>query len=99
MARKTRPTLKSAPHQPEDQAQDETDQDASPQGEVKGEILPFDDDVPRQPAQPGNLGKQQQRHPQPYQDDAQEDKKAGHDGHRLNLKPNNCIEVISRPVM
>jgi len=89
MAPKTRPMVKSAPPEPEDQAQNETYQDASPQGEVNGEIFPLDDDVPRQPAQPGNLGKQQQRQPQHYQDAAQEDKKTGQIGHFLNLYLNN----------
>src|SRR5271157_4905422 len=78
-------TEKLPPKQPEDQAQDDADQNAGPQGEVKGEILPRDDEIPRQLPEAGNLGDQQQRQPHHYQEDAEDDEDTGEVGHLVPL--------------
>jgi hypothetical protein len=53
------------------QGQDDADQDASPQGEVKADIAPLEADISRQLSQPGDLGGQQQHRSHDYQEHSQ----------------------------
>jgi hypothetical protein len=56
-----------------DQGQDDADEDAGPQREVKAEISPLETEVPRQLPQPGKLRGQQEHRPHDHQDYADHD--------------------------
>lgn len=64
-----------------DQGQDNTNEDAGAQGEIKTEIPPLVADIPRQAPQPGQFGSQQEHHPHKHQDDTDDDEHTGEVGH------------------
>ena len=51
------------PEESEEQGQDEADDDAGHEGKVKGKPFPLDNDVPGEPADPGDLVTQDQDEP------------------------------------
>jgi len=61
--------------QPQRQAQQDAGDQATGEGEVKGKPLSFNQDVPGQPANPGNLWGKQEHDTTPSQDDAEEDER------------------------
>jgi hypothetical protein len=66
-----------------DQSEDNTDEDTGSQGKVKADVAAFEADVPGQPAQPGELGGQQEDRPQDYQDNAYDDQQSAQFRHGL----------------
>jgi len=66
-----------------DQGQNDADEDAGPQREVKADIPPLETDVPRQLPQPGELGGQQKHRPQDHQDYADHDQQTAQVRHCL----------------
>jgi hypothetical protein len=74
---------KLSAQQVHDQGQDNADEDAGPQREVKAEIVPLVTDVPRQPSQSGNLRGQQKDRPHDHQDHADHDQPTAQVNHGL----------------
>jgi hypothetical protein len=65
--------------------QNNTDENAGPQGEVKSEIIPLVGEIQGQFSQPGDFGGQQQDHADDYQQDSGDNQKAGDFGHKTSL--------------
>jgi hypothetical protein len=63
----------SLPEERKEQGQDEADDDTGHNGEVEAEPIPFDNDIPREPADPGDLIPQSQDQPYSRYDSADDD--------------------------